>query len=330
MSASTTANSTPARPKVAVSTAADSTAAKWALGRAVALVCCLVAAYLAVIVSLSRVWESDPQYSHGYLVPLFAVGLLWLRRDKLQLQRLRPSWWGIPLIGLALLLRHASAYLFIEYFEQLSLVACLPGLIVAVGGWEALRWSWPAAAYLLYMIPLPYTLEVALREPLRSVGTILSTYTMQTMGLPAVAEGKVIAVGDVRIGVVEACSGLRMMMIFFALSTAVAILSHRPLWQRVLIVASAIPIALIANVARIVSTGTLYALHYNRFADLVFHDLAGWLMMPLALGLLWLETEFLSRLIIEERIQPYAAPLGMGEPRQATPKREPVASAGVP
>lgn len=264
----------------------------------------LVWGYAGTIAVLARKWESDPQYSHGWLVPLFSLALLWLRRDQLQLDRLKPSAWGIPLLAAALLFRHAASLTFFEWFEQLSLVMCVPAIVLLVGGGAALRWAWPACLFLVFMVPLPFTLEVALRDPLRSIGTIASTYVMQTVGLPAYAEGRVIVVDQVRIGVVEACSGLRMMMIFFALATAVAMVGDRRLWQRCLIVLSAVPIALIANIARITATGSLHALGFNEFAELVFHDLAGWLMMPLALVLLGIETAFLDRLIIIETDEP--------------------------
>lgn len=264
----------------------------------------LIWGYAATIAVLVRKWEADPQYSHGYLVPLFALALLWLRRGMLRTERLRPSLWGLPALAAALLLRHGAAYFYMEWFEQLSLVACVPAIVLLVGGWEALRWSWPACFFLVFMVPLPYSLEVALRDPLRRAGTIASTYVMQTIGLPAYAEGTVIVVDDVRIGVVEACSGLRMLMIFFALATAVAMIGDRPIWQRGLLVLSAIPIALIANIARITATGSLYALGYDKFAEMVFHDLAGWLMMPLALVLLWIGTAILDRLIIAESDEP--------------------------
>ncbi|MGC1273674.1 MAG: exosortase/archaeosortase family protein [Planctomycetaceae bacterium] len=271
----------------------------------------LVWGYAGTIAVLARKWEADPQYSHGYLVPLFSLALLWLRRDALHVDRLRPSLWGVPLLVAALLLRHAATILYMEWFEQLSLVLCVPAIVLLVGGGAALRWAWPACLFLVFMVPLPFSLEVALRDPLRRIGTIASTYVMQTVGLPAYAQGKVIIVDDVHIGVAEACSGLRMLMIFFALATAVAMIGDRPLWQRGLVVLSAIPIALIANIARITATGSLHAVGYEQFAEMVFHDLAGWLMMPLALILLWLETAFLDRLIIVESDEPVRlAPVG--------------------
>lgn len=291
-----------------------------AIVSAAGLLLALLVAYWPTLVGLVQKWSAVPEYSHGYLVPIIAGIVLWARRDRLNLDQWSPSIWGLLLLGIALAFRHASAYFFYEWFEQLSLVACAPGIVLLLGGWAAMKWAWPACVFLLFMVPLPYGLEIALREPLRDIGTVASTYVMQTIGLPAYAEGKVIVVNDVRIGVAEACSGLRMLMIFFALSTAVAILVDQPLWRRAIILGSAIPIALIANIARITSTGSLHAIGYSDFAESVFHDLAGWLMMVLALILLWMEILVLDRLVIEETEDPdaMAGAFGLGNRRQAS------------
>src|SRR5207244_4033561 len=100
--------------------------------------------------------------------------------------------------------------------------------------------------------------------------TICSTFALQTLGLPALAEGNVILLNEVEIGIVEACSGLRMLVIFFALSTAVALLSRRPLTDRVAIVVSAIPIALLSNLLRIIVTGVLHETVGSEIANAVF------------------------------------------------------------
>ena len=91
------------------------------------------------------------------------------------------------------------------------------------------------------MIPLPYRFEVALAGPLQRIAVISSTYLLQTFGLPAVAEGNIILLSEARIGIVEACSGLRMLVVFFALSSAVALVIRRPFWERAVVVASAMP-----------------------------------------------------------------------------------------
>jgi exosortase len=267
-------------------------------------------AYWSSLGLMASSWAHSPEYSHGYLVPLFALVLLWLRRDLLDLDRLRPSWWGLPVIAAAAGLRIVSARYYFEWFDFLSILPLAAGVCLLLGGWHALRWAWPAIAFLFFMIPLPHTLEVALREPLRWIGTKVSVYAMQTAGLPALAQGHVIVVDDSRIGVNEACSGLRMLMVFFALATAMACVNrHRPLWERLVIILSAVPIAIFVNVVRVVSTGLLHATGHSGLADLVFHDLAGWLMMPLALLLLWLELAIVSRLLLVEDDSPL--PLGL-------------------
>jgi exosortase len=245
----------------------------------------------------------DPQYSHGYLVPLFSLYLLWWRRGQLTGAQFRPNWWGALLLACALGLRLAGVYWYFSWFEAVSLLPLLAGIALLLGGWPALRWSWPAIAFLIFMVPLPYRLETGLAHPLRGIATATAAYTLQTLGLPALTEGHVIHVHEARIGVVEACSGLGMLLLFFALAVGLAIRVRRPLLDRLVIVASAVPVAIAANVVRITVTAFLHVTVGGRWADLVFHDLAGWLMMPLALGMLWLELYVLSRLLVPRRVR---------------------------
>jgi exosortase len=260
---------------------------------------CVLWAYWTTLGQAAERWSSDPQYSHGYLVPVFALGLLWLRRDRLATAALQPTWWGLPLLTVGIILRLVGARYYYAWYDAVSLLPLLAGIGVMMGGWTVLRWSWPAIAFLLFMIPLPYTLEVTMAEPLQRLATVSSTFALQILGLPALAEGNTILLNEVRIGIVEACSGLRMLVIFFALSTAVTLVIKRPLWEKLVIAASAIPIALVANITRITVTGVLHDTVGSEIANAVFHDLAGWLMMPLALGLLALELLMLKHLLIE-------------------------------
>jgi exosortase len=147
------------------------------------------------------------------------------------------------------------------------------------------------------MIPLPYRFQTALGGTLQRAATQASTYVLQTAGIPAVAEGNVILLSEIRVGVVEACSGLTMLVTFFALATALAILVPRSWLEKAIIIASAIPIAILANVVRIAVTGALYEANQDELAQSMFHTLAGWLMMPLGLLLLLAELAVLGRLI---------------------------------
>src|SRR5262249_5165438 len=127
-----------------------------------------------------------------------------------------------------------------------------------LGGWRYLGWAWPSIAFLAFMVPLPWRIETAMGPPLQGLATMASTYLLQTLGFMAFAEGNVIQLDEAKIGVVEACNGLSMLMTFVALSTAVAMVVRRPLVDRLVLVASSVPVALLANIFRITLTGVLH------------------------------------------------------------------------
>ena len=275
-------------------------AGRMALALTAALAAAVLWSFWPLLADMARKWSQDPQYSHAYLVPLFSAYLLWNRRELIDPTAWRSNWMGLPLLAAGVLLRLVGAYVFLDWLQAISLLPILAGLVLLVAGPRALRWSWPAVAFLGFMIPLPFRVETALSLPLQQLATTVSTYALQTLGRPAFAEGNVIVVNDARIGVVAACNGLGMLMLFFALATAVAVLVQRrhPLAKAVIVV-TAVPVAVAANVARI--TATCFAAEFvsDHAADLLFHDLAGWLMMPLALGMLGLELYVLSRLFVD-------------------------------
>jgi exosortase len=250
-----------------------------------------------VLVEVAEKWRTDPQYSHGYLVPAFAAFILWLRRAQLKGVTFRPSWWGVPVLLAAGALLLTGTWYYLIWPEQVSLLGVLAGLTLALGGRPALRWAWPAIAFLFFMVPLPGRAVDILSQPLQRVGTIASTYVLQTLGFPALAEGNVIVLSENVLEVAQACNGLHMMVVFVALSTGVAMLIKRTLVERILIVLSAFPIAVIANILRITITGVLYEMVNNETAKHLFHDYVGWLMMVIGLILLWIELFVLSRLI---------------------------------
>jgi exosortase len=260
---------------------------------------CLLWAYWPVMRGMERHWASDPRYSHGYLVPAFSLYLLWARRDRIETTRSQTSWWALPLlvVGMAGLL--LGQRYFFGWVEAASLLPCLAALSLMVGGWTVLRWALPSIGFLLFMIPLPYRAEVALGYPLQRIATLASTYVLQTLGMPALAEGNVILMsGHTRIGVAEACNGLGMLLMFLAYSTAASLVIRRPAFDRILVILSAVPIAIAANVTRIVVTGALQVTVGKELAGIVYHDLAGWLMMPLALATLWAELWLLANLLV--------------------------------
>ena len=255
-------------------------------------------AYWPTLVDLVCRWSADAQYSHGFLVPAFAGYLLWRRRKELAVLPGRPTWWSLPFFAVAVCLHLAGAYVFSPWAEQISLLPALAGIILACWGWKALKVSWPALAFLLFMVPLPGRIDGALAAPLQRVATLASANALQTFGFFAQPEGNIIVLTDYELGIVEACSGLRMLVVFLATSVAVALLVRRSPLQRTLIVLSAVPIALLCNVIRITATGMAHETVGHAAANLVYHDLAGWLMPPLALAFLGIELVLLRRLFV--------------------------------
>ena len=237
---------------------------------------------------------------------------------------LRPEWWGLGLLAGAAALRLAGGFFYFTWFEGISLLLSLLAVGVLVGGRRLGLWLWPAAAVMLFMFPLPFQAETALAAPLQQLATAVGTYALQTLGFAAVAEGNVIVVGDLRVGVVEACSGLGMLMAFFALSTTAALIVQRPTWERVVVFLSAAPIGVLMNLIRITATVFVFCTLGAGAAHAFFHDLAGWLMMPLAFAALWLELALLARLFTAA---PAGRPVPLTVPARTTaaaaPRRAP-------
>ncbi|HEY2826865.1 MAG TPA: exosortase/archaeosortase family protein [Pirellulales bacterium] len=265
----------------------------------IALTVLLVLAYFDMFSLTSASWE-DPLYSHGYIVPLFALGLLWMRWQPFQSVPAQERWLGLAILVGALAIRLYAVRANMNPLDRYSFLAALSGLFLMVGGLHTLRWAGPAIGFLFFMYPLPSILEQGVLWRLQTVASAASTFILQTMGVPAFRQGNLITISGMDLFVADACSGLRMVTIFSALAVAMIFLIERPWWDKFMIILSAIPIALIVNIIRITVTGLLYLAvgPENDYVKHLGHDWAGYFMMPLALGFLWVELQVLERLTI--------------------------------
>lgn len=272
------------------------------LASLVVLVGMVVIAYWDMFGLISAAWN-EGLYSHGWIVPLFALGLLWLRWEPFTEVPMSERWIGLAIIAAGLGLRIFAAEYFINTFEKLSFVPTVFGVFLLVGGMRTIRWAWPALIFLLFMFPLPTFFEVSILGFLQKLASISSTFVLQTLGVAAFRQGNLISIPGMAqpLTVADACSGLRMATIFGALAVAMVFIIERPWWDKFIILLSAIPIALIVNIVRITVTGLLYmAAGPNNIAvQKICHDYAGLvIMMPLAMALLWLELQILERITI--------------------------------
>jgi exosortase len=257
--------------------------------------------YWPTLMELVRTWDSSPDYSHGYLVIPLAAWFLWLRRDRLPRYMLGPSWWGFSLIALATGMRLIAARFYIPELDNCSLPIWAAGVCWLFGGWRFLRWASPAIAFLFFMVPLPASVETLLNRPLQSLATSMSTWNLQSLGQPAIAEGTTILLGDNVLEVERACSGLRMFYGILALAVGTIIVT-RARWSVALcLLASVAPVAIVANVVRITTTGLLYEYASGEAARKFSHDLAGILMIVLAIAFFMLVLWITDRMLLKFR-----------------------------
>ena len=289
------------------------------LGRAlpgIIVVVALAASYIPNFANLIEQWN-NPNYSHGYLVPAIALAILWQRRDELDRERLKPARWAWPLL-VGLLAARAWLYERNElWFENATLLPMLAALALAFGGRHLLRWALPAILFLAFMLPLPSSLNQMLAGPLQRLATIGSTALLDALGQPVLAEGNVIYIGGSRLEVAQACNGLSMLLSFVMLVTAVVIFlgRDRSLPERVMLLLSSIPIALLTNILRITATALAYQSLGAERGERIAHDLAGWAMMPVALAMIWLELKLVSWvLIVEDREDKFVVPTTYSAP----------------
>jgi exosortase len=157
------------------------------------------------------------------------------------------------------------------------------------------------------MVPLPYRIEGELSAPLQRIATKLTTTSLQILGQPAFNEGNVIRIGDARLEVAQACSGLRLFVSVLALAYAYLAIIRREWWEKLILAISVIPIAIVANSTRIVATGLIYQCTTSEWARRLTHDLAGWGMILVAAAMFWMLLWYLKRLTCEEEVMDMAS-----------------------
>jgi exosortase len=274
----------------------------------VALIAALLYSYADVLGRwVIEAWD-QPQYSHGYLIPVFALVLLLMRREPFGPVTDRERIIGIAGLLGALGLRALAAWYRFSAIDVYTFVPAVLSIVMIVGGWRCLRWAGPAVLFLTFMFPLSYKMERVLLDPLQRLATIGSTYALETTGIETFAEGNQIKIRDregveQNLTVAEACSGLRMLTMFGAMCFAMVLILPGALWEKIVIVASALPIALFANISRITVYGILR--YFDGGVAEYFHEgmsglIASLFMMAVGMGLLYLEYIVLQKLVIDE------------------------------
>jgi exosortase len=280
----------------------------WALGAAILV---LALAYAPNLVDLFSVWCKNPNYSHGFLVVPFAAYIFWKRfsaaKAKPTFNSSVTCYWGWVFLAVILGLRVIAYERNAQWSENVTIVPAVACLIWIFGGWPLLRVAWPSIAFLLFMFPLPPSINNSVSLSLQEIATTGSCFLLQLSHIWVVQAGNTIHLttrtGEMdRLEVAAACSGLSMLMTLAAVVAATIILIPLPAWKRITILISAVPIALVSNMFRIVATGWCYYFITDSNQKAWAHDISGWFMMPVALALVVTELRILSWLVPTEAI----------------------------
>jgi len=273
------------------------------LGAAVLLLTVIWSYWTPTIAELWTIWNRSDEYSSGMLVPFIAIYIVWLRRKSIMACPIRPSIWGLlGLVG-AQALRFFGLFFMYASAERISLVLTIAALVLLLFGWKLFWKVASVLAFLFLMLPLPNRLQTAATLPLQDWATSSAVFCLETLGYEVAREGNIINLAGTMVAVVEACNGLRMITAFFVISGFVVLLVQRRWWEKLIILASAVPIALICNTLRLVITAIAFTWIDSQRWEGVFHDYGGLAMMPLALGIVVFELWLLANLITESKVE---------------------------
>jgi exosortase len=259
--------------------------------------------YWPTIVGLISVWNTEQDYSHGFLIAPFAALMLWLRRDSIPKTSAVPGWGGLVLLVASFSVAYAGARLFLVPLVGWAMVIWLCGAVWLVAGRQVLLWALPGIGFLMFMIPLPFRVEQFMSWNLQTVATRLSSAILECLGRPAIAEGHTIYLGEHVLEIEQACSGLRMFMGIAAVAYVFVVFHPRPWWEKLILVLAVAPVAILSNAIRVVVTGLLMEFVSGKAAARFSHDAAGWGMIVVAACLFGLLVWYLQKLIVAVEVE---------------------------
>ena len=248
----------------------------------------LVLLYASVLKLLVAQWWTDPNYGHGFFVPLFSGYILWHQRERWTKSEIEPSNFGLlVMLGAVALLFIGSlgAELFTSRFSLLVLIA---GIILFLAGWKMLRAVVFPLAFLIFMIPIPVIIYNQITFPLQLIASRLATVWLELVGVPVLRDGNVLVLSNFSLEVAEACSGIRSLMSLIALAVAYGHLAEPRRWVRYALVVLMVPSAIVTNAMRIMGAGVLAHKFGPQAAEGFLHQFSGWVVFLATLVLIFL------------------------------------------
>ena len=261
--------------------------------------------------NLRRLWDKtnpfygEPNWGHAICVPMIGIYYLYLHRNSLRGSDVRTAWSGLPICLAGILFFGYGIWPGQNDFaKDIGMVICLFGVVLLLCGWEIMRTAWFPILFLICALPWPSLVYSRVAEPLQGLAAGVAVRVLRFTGVQAMNSGtKILMEHDLgvrELNVAEACAGMRSLMTFVSVAAAVAFLSARPMWQKFVIVVSAVPIAIFCNVMRVAGQGLLDHYVSTGWSEGFAHSFAGVVMLIPALFLILLVAYVLDNLFIED------------------------------
>jgi len=261
---------------------------------AVALVAAVMP-FAKVLGGIYNVWNLKPEYSHGIIIPVLSAVLIWRQREELRRLPFTGSWFGLLLIAGGLALRLVGELTTLETLQHYAFLLVIYGLVLTLTGPVIFRRLWMPLLILVFAIPLPSVFNNALSLQLQLLSSQLGVGVIRAAGISVLLEGNVIDLGTYQLEVAEACSGLRYLLPLMTLAFIVAYLFRGPMWKRIVIFLSSIPITVAMNSLRIGLIGITVDRWGTSMAEGALHDFEGWVVFMFSTGALVLTAVGLTR-----------------------------------
>ena len=244
--------------------------------------------YASILGRLVGQWWNDPNFSHGFFVPAFALFVLWQDRSRLASLPRAPSLWGLLILVTALCVLVVGVLGAELFLSRVSLLLLIAGLVVLFLGWSYLQAVLFPFAFLILMIPIPAIIFNQITFPLQILASKVAAAVLPLAGVPVLREGNVINLPTMPLEVAEACSGIRSLLSLATLAIIYGYLMETRNSVRVVLTLASVPIAVAANSSRIVGTGLLVQYWDPSKAEGFFHAFSGWLIFVISLVMLFL------------------------------------------
>lgn len=258
--------------------------------------------YAPLLLRLAHQWWQDPNYTHGFFVPVFSLFLVWQDRAKLATLRINPSWWGLVMVVFALIALVLGTISSGFFLSRISLLLLVCGMVVFLAGWQHIAAISFPLGFLILMIPSS-TLVEQITFPLQIIASKTAAFMLNVARVPAMREGNIILLPNARLEVAEACSGIRSLFSLITLTVIYGYLAETKSGVRVLLALIAVPVSILANALRIAVTGLIVHYWGLEGAQGTLHLLSGGLIFAGSLSLIFF-LHRVSQLVFAGKQQP--------------------------